>query len=71
MNEVSNFDTNVYEDKLQCPENRWDDPPYGTSALNFVEFFLAYRLCSIVMKNPGKIPFQYLVLYCKKFHLIF
>jgi len=32
MNEVSNFDTNVWDDKLNCPENKWDDPPYETSA---------------------------------------
>jgi hypothetical protein len=31
MNEVSNFDTNQYSDKLQCPINEWDDPPYETS----------------------------------------
>ena len=31
MNEVSNFDTGVYEDKLSCPTNKWDDPPYETS----------------------------------------
>ncbi|XP_046655180.1 maltase-glucoamylase, intestinal-like [Daphnia pulicaria] len=32
MNEVSNFDTNLYSDKLQCPTNEWDDPPYETMA---------------------------------------
>ena len=32
MNEVSNFDTNLYPDKLACPESRWDDPPYETMA---------------------------------------
>jgi len=32
MNEPANFDTNVYSDKLQCPENPWDDPPYPTMA---------------------------------------
>ena len=34
MNEVSNFDTNVWDDKLNCPENKWDDPPYETSTLH-------------------------------------
>lgn len=32
MNEVSNFDTNLPNDTLKCPENKWDDPPYETSA---------------------------------------
>jgi len=32
MNEVSNFDTNRWPDKLQCPVNKWDDPPYETMA---------------------------------------
>lgn len=31
MNEVANFDTNQYSDKLYCPPNQWDDPPYETS----------------------------------------
>ena len=31
MNEPSNFDTNIYPDKLQCAVNKWDDPPYETS----------------------------------------
>lgn len=33
MNEVSNFDTNMYSDKLNCPPNQWDDPPYETSTV--------------------------------------
>uniref|UniRef100_A0A0P5BNP6 alpha-glucosidase n=1 Tax=Daphnia magna TaxID=35525 RepID=A0A0P5BNP6_9CRUS len=32
MNEVANFDTNQYSDKLYCPPNQWDDPPYETMA---------------------------------------
>jgi len=32
MNEPSNFDTNIYPDKLQCSLNKWDDPPYETMA---------------------------------------
>lgn len=38
MNEVSNFDTNRYSDKLNCNNNTWDDPPYVTSTR--FEFFL-------------------------------
>ena len=34
MNEVSVFDTGVSPDKLTCPENQWDDPPYITSIRN-------------------------------------
>lgn len=37
MNEVSNFDTNVYTDKLFCPQNEWDDPPYETSIRNIMK----------------------------------
>jgi len=32
MNEPSNFDTNIYSDKLHCPVNKYDDPPYETMA---------------------------------------
>ena len=35
MNEPSNFDTNIYSDKLHCPVNKYDDPPYETSQFHF------------------------------------
>lgn len=34
MNEPSNFLTGTL---LQCPTNRWDDPPYGTSIIQNLE----------------------------------
>lgn len=36
MNEVSNFETGE-EGWLQCPTNKWDDPPYETSKI-FVQY---------------------------------
>lgn len=35
MNEPSNFLTGTL---LQCPENKWDDPPYGTSRVSLSRY---------------------------------
>lgn len=49
MNEVSNFDTNVYSDKLICPTTKWDDPPYQTSeaSLNLTMECFNQGLCNV------------------------